>query len=202
MHLPMMEGAGTTVYDASRYGNDGALNGCKWVENGLEFNGTSDYVDCGNNPSLYITGAITISAWINIAVDDTFRTIYACGYDGTYQNYIWVDIFNTNYPHFRIIKGGIGYNLFASKTVTVADGWSHIAFVWNGAIMKIAMNGIFDANTKPFTGTLAYDSTLTEIGRRTTTHYNGSIDEVRIYNRALSAAEIKRAYKREVHNYK
>ena len=65
LHIPMNEGAGTTAYDASRYGNDGALTGCKWVEHGLEFNGTSDYVDCGNNASLqFNVNDFSIGIWL------------------------------------------------------------------------------------------------------------------------------------------
>ena len=60
LHLPMKEGDGTTAYDSSRYGNDGTLTGCKWVENGLEFNGSSDYVDCGNDYGVFIDSLLKV----------------------------------------------------------------------------------------------------------------------------------------------
>jgi len=65
------EGVGTTVKDSSGYGNNGILensDGDEWVEGrfgqALEFDGSDDYVDCGNDSSLNTPDAITIEAWI------------------------------------------------------------------------------------------------------------------------------------------
>ncbi|MHC4694214.1 MAG: hypothetical protein ACYS67_15840, partial [Planctomycetota bacterium] len=68
-HWPLDEGSGTTAYDSAG-GNDGTLmSGPVWVSGrmggGLQFNGSSSYVDCGNHTSLNITSAITLALWVN-----------------------------------------------------------------------------------------------------------------------------------------
>ena len=63
------EGSGSTASDSSGNNNDGTLVGNpQWVVgvagSALEFNGTSDFVNCGNDESLDITGPITITCWM------------------------------------------------------------------------------------------------------------------------------------------
>ena len=64
------DGAGDVTNDSSGKGNDGEIHGAQWVGGkfgeALEFNGVSDYVDCGNDASLNITDEITVAAWIKI----------------------------------------------------------------------------------------------------------------------------------------
>ena len=157
----------------------------------LLLNGSTNYIDCGNDSSLNITNAITIGAWVKLAGDGTYRTIYTRGLTSTIQNYIWTTMWTNNYPHIRIVKGGTNYTLTASQTITEADEWTHLVFWWDGKTIKIAINGEFDANTTSFTGTMAYDTTLAKIGERDGLNFNGTIDEVRILNRAMTAEEIK-----------
>ena len=67
------EGNGDTAKDSSGNGNDGTLEGPKWVDGkfgkALEFNGASDYVDTGNNPITDLNGTkiFSISAWVKRA---------------------------------------------------------------------------------------------------------------------------------------
>ncbi|OYT63833.1 hypothetical protein B6U67_01825, partial [Methanosarcinales archaeon ex4484_138] len=57
--------AGGVAHDSSGNGNDGTIYGAKWVGDGLYFDGTDDYVNCGSDSSLDITEAITVMAWIH-----------------------------------------------------------------------------------------------------------------------------------------
>jgi hypothetical protein len=62
------EGSGPTAVDTSGNGNDGTIYGASWTDGkrgkGLSFDGTDDYIDCGQGSSLKITGAITVEAWV------------------------------------------------------------------------------------------------------------------------------------------
>jgi len=63
------EGGGDVVHDPSGSGNDGVINGSPvWIDGylggALQLNGTTDFVDCGNNENLNIANRITISAWV------------------------------------------------------------------------------------------------------------------------------------------
>ncbi len=67
------EGSGNTAYDLSNYTNDGTINGDpKWVAGkigaALEFDGSDDYVDCGNDPSLNINDRITVALFTSFNV--------------------------------------------------------------------------------------------------------------------------------------
>ncbi len=85
-YWPLDEGAGTTTSDSSGNGNDGTLNLPGWGSGkfggALDFDGTDDYVDCGNSSILYFgTGDFTISAWIKMPSSTEVHTIWAKGGD-------------------------------------------------------------------------------------------------------------------------
>ncbi|MCK5801190.1 MAG: PQQ-binding-like beta-propeller repeat protein [Lentisphaeria bacterium] len=68
LHLAFDEGTGAIAHDGSGLGNDGKLNGARWVSNGdghaLRFNGEDAWLDCGKAEALNISGPITLSVWI------------------------------------------------------------------------------------------------------------------------------------------
>ena len=199
----MDEGTGSTAYDGSGDGNDGTIYGAQWTKGknagALQFDGTDDYVDCGNKPSLDIgTTDFTIEAWVNPSGDD-WKTIiskqsrsYNNGDDGwvlgiqnapNLRNLIW-------YDQARGVSGGSGISISN-------DIWTHIVVtkIYNDATIKFYKNGNFissigspaadiDVAHNLWIGTNGYKNFL----------FNGTIDEVRIYNRALSAEEVRYHY--------
>ena len=69
LYLPGLPGGGGKIYDKSSYGNHGTITGAAWkrLPTGLwclSFDGSDDYVNCGNSESLSIPDAITIKAWV------------------------------------------------------------------------------------------------------------------------------------------
>ena len=84
-HWPLDEGGDGTARDASGNGNDGTLNGPTWDSGkfggALSFDGSNDFVDCGNSSTLdFGTGDFTVSAWIKTA-DRAGETIFGNGGD-------------------------------------------------------------------------------------------------------------------------
>jgi hypothetical protein len=74
---------GSLLADKTPYENDGTIYGATFTTDrkgqankAMSFNGVDDYIDCGNNESLDITGAITMSAWIKIDKPSTSRRCY------------------------------------------------------------------------------------------------------------------------------
>ena len=202
LHLSMREGAGTFASDASRYHNDGALTGCKWVENGLEFNGSSDYIACGNDESLNITDAITISLWIYPTKSQPWRGIISKP-----NNYILKYTGDGLKPVFSadLTVGGI-FTLSSLEDAPL-NKYSCVVGTYNsnGSGANIYITGRLSNSDGGLAGNWVIRANNLAIGALSDgpTHLStGSISDVRIMNRALSAAEIKRAYKREVHNYK
>ncbi len=200
LHLPMREGAGTFASDASRYHNDGALTGGKWVENGIEFNGSSDYIDCGNDANLNITDAITISAIINPTTLNDHRYILHKR-EATKGWYLLNGAVADDEFLFVVKISGTSY-IAETNTALHIGKWTHITGTYDGSVVKIYVNGVEQSTSVNVIGNMETTSTNLEIGARAGSgHINGSISDVRIYNRALSAAEIYDYYESTKHNY-
>lgn len=203
LNLPMNERGGSNTYDRSGKGNDGALTGCKWVENGLEFNGSSDYINCGNDASLrFGTGDFTLGVrvYINSFVAGAFPVIMGMGDTSGGE---WMFRFNVptaTMPELELYASG---NI-ASVPDTFLKTWSDCVFVRKGDDAYMYINGIQRGHSA---GVAALDFTTTKnllIGNAdlaANRYLNGSISDVRIHNRALSAAEIEAMYYASYHTY-
>jgi hypothetical protein len=196
--LPFDEGSGTTAKDFSGYGNNGTLYGPTWVDGkygkALSFDGVDDYVDCGK-PT--ITGTFTVVAWAKVndtgvrAVIGT-RSPSDCGFDFKFQN-------------GNVIHGDIGNG--SGWITTSADApfnyslntWYQVAYVVTktGYIIYVNGNQIASGSYSESTPVLSDANHAITIGNTAVgggEWFKGTIDEVRIYNRALSADEIKQHY--------
>jgi parallel beta-helix repeat protein len=186
------EGSGTIAYDSAGT-NDGTIYGSNWVtgqvRGALSFDGVDDYVDVGNDSSLMTTGDLTIIAWIKA------RESRACIYSHTWNGWrLGFGIGNDNYD------GRLGFYTWnhgkwiEAGSSLADDTWHHVAVTLSGTIVTLYTGGIKIGSD---TGTPASD--LTGIGLiglyNYDWHFGGLIDDVRIYNHALSAAEIEALYK-------
>jgi hypothetical protein len=190
------EGSGTTAYDSSGNGNDGVFNGDpQWVAGkyggALSFNG-DDYLDCGNGDSLQIQDEITMSCWFKIdAFLNTWEAFFAKG-DDSYRASRGDGSGNATHMGISGTSTGGGNGWF-NGTVIVTDGqWHHYASTYDGAEGKIYIDGVLDV-TSPGTGQInisSYDFYIGENAQATGRFYNGLLDEVRIYSRALTDSEI------------
>jgi len=195
------EGSGTITADASGLGNTGTLiNGPTWVsrnnDSALNFDGVDDYVDCGNDPSLNLTSNLTISAWINPR---------SFGQNG-YGRIVDKGSSSTGFSFFlNEADNNLGYVIYGGTVVRSDAGvialnqQQCVAVVYNGLSSTITFyidgqeagssnyqtNPIDSSNDPLFIGIRGYD-----LNR----DFDGLIDEVRIYNRALSADEIQELY--------
>ncbi len=155
------------------------------IGNAGMFNGVSDYVNAGNDASLNITNVITIEARINVRnVSTLWQGLVSKGVGG--QN------------GYRIALGSgqrlyveINNNALYSNTVLSNGVWYYVVATANGTNISIYVNGI--GNSMASTTLPGVSSNNLSIGYLGT-YFNGSIDEVRIYNRALSASEIATQY--------
>ena len=195
------EGTGTTLTDVSGNNLTGAIVGATWTTagrygNGLSFNGTSNYVDLGNPTALQLTGSMTIEAWVKAAANPADDGQIVAKSDGTGWQ------FKTSPdtgPHtFGVgVSGTTGpITQRYSTTVRALGTWYHVAGVYDATAGTLStyVNGVLDNGTlrSPIPAAQVNQNVNVNIGRRTGGFYfNGVIDEVRIYDRALSAAEIQ-----------
>jgi RHS repeat-associated protein len=203
---PFEEGSGTSTADFSGLANTGTLNSATWtaagrIGKGLVFDGAHAYVDLGNPGTLQLTGSMTVSAWINSAAfpGDDAGIVSKRG-DSSHRGYQLDTTVDTG-P--RTIGFKLGDSSGASMirygaTVLQLHQWYYVAGVYDAQAqtMTVYLNGVPDNGT--LVGTVAatqYNTDLNVmIGRRsgyTGNEFNGTIDEVRIYNRALTQAEIQ-----------
>ena len=193
------EGEGIDIHDESGYGNHGTFHGNPTpvfpdgVYSGttaLQFDGVDDYVDCGNDESLNITDEITISAWIySIGEGVTWHGIIS---KGNGQPYALTFNRPNRYLHFET-HGGPG-TLNTSVNTILFDKWTYVVATYNGSMQKIYINGIEKASRSASTDLVSNSESLRVGQGNNGEFFKGRIDEVRIYNRALSASEIRKHY--------
>jgi hypothetical protein len=154
----------------------------------MAFSGAANYVDCGKGASLVIRDAITVACWIKVeSFTRSWETIVGMG-DDSYR--MSRSATTGSSIHFGC-NGPTGGNLDATTIVTT-DTWRHVALVYDGAYKIIYIDGVEDARVAS-TGQINvsnYNLYIGENSQATGRHLRGAVDDVRIYNRPLSAAEV------------
>ena len=186
-------------YDYSGHGNHGTIYGAQWTSKGrlgptLSFDGVDDYVDCGNNTVFNILDNLTLEAWINPS------SLAADYKDLVYKQ--WSYVITVYYSKIRFILGieGTWADVIVTSNGALEVGkWYHIVGVRrkSDGFNAIYRNGELDISAAIDAGkAITSNANSVNIARYETgnEYFPGLIDEVRIYNRALSADEIKALY--------
>jgi N-acetylneuraminic acid mutarotase len=194
------ETSGTVAYDSSGNGNDGNLmNGPTWatgkIGGALNFDGTNDYVKIGAS-SVFDLQRISISAWVLSENYSNSGFIFEKTTDGSVNSQY--ALFFENGLRFRNEGGSADDVSFSVLSV----GWLFVTSTYDGIRKKLFTNGL-ERNQIFWTGTIPTSpSGVSAIGGFSqTSHeswsnyiFNGLIDDVRIYDRALSAEEVQALY--------
>lgn len=185
--------------DMSGSGNDGTIYGVTnttgLVGWGMEFDGDNDKIGCGNDSSLDITNDITISAWVKLTDPGDRAIIVSKQNSSAYELYI-----DGSSWHNRVIVK-INSHLSSNSAylwTTKWGTWQHIAFTLKNSTNELFIyeNGqVIFSNTSYLKRPTSVMNNIT-IGVRETGAYDstGTIDEVLIFNRSLSATEIQTIY--------
>ncbi len=189
------ETSGTTAVDSSGNGNVGTLIGdplwvSGWIGGALDLDGDGDYVDCGNDPIFDVTDEITVAAWVTIrSIPTQWVAVVAKG------EYAWRLSNDSSDPrfHFGITIWSESNPSVNGATAVGYDEWHHVAGTYDGSYIDFYLDGVLDATIDNNTGigTNTYSVLIGENPGAAGRHWDGIIDDVRIYNRALSQAEIE-----------
>lgn len=183
--------------DNSGNGNNGTTNGgCSWVQGvkgqACSFDG-SGYISVPNSSSLQSPStSLSIVFWLYIdSWNNSWAPILAKSNTQAYGQYS-VEISSTAGINFWT-----GTNVSTFNHQMVVGNWYHIAFTWDGTETKFYLDGILKG-TESYSGTITPDNLPLEIGRHfpgsTNDYLIGKLDEILIYNRALSSEEINQLF--------
>ena len=195
---PCLGPTGLTLRDCSAYKNHGTLtNGPTWqVSEGryaINCDGSNDWVDVGNAAFFGTLPRVTISMWIKAtAAPLQFDSIGGCTTTSDLWNNGWGFYFQS--PTVLRFFVASWNTTFAASAATTFTNLVHVAGLWDGANARIFINGVEGTASSSVTSYASGVYGLT-IGKITTAselyNFNGNIDDVRVYNRALSLSEIR-----------
>ena len=188
------EGSGSTVADASGNGHTGTVTNPAWATTGkygraLQFNGTSSLVSIPDASDLHLSTAMTLEAWVNpTTVDAHWRDVV---YKGNDNYYLEATSQPTTRPDGGVIAGGSYGDAYGTANLPT-NTWSFITATYDGSNVRFYLNGTLVATT-PHTGTIASSTNPLTIGGDNIygQYFAGMIDNVRVYNVALTAAQIQ-----------
>jgi hypothetical protein len=205
-HLP--NGTTLSAADSTSNAANGTITGATATTgqiDGGSVSGTGKKIDLGQMSGLQAKTALTQSAWIfstghNTANTDIFISkVHAATATDPFEDFdFWVN--STNHLVFEISSGVAGSRVTTTSSGTItASTWTYVTAVYNGANTKIYKNGVQDATTGTFTGTLATNTTNNVfIGFLGLTgnadEFTGNLDEVRLSSVARSADWITTEY--------
>jgi len=190
------EGSGTVAYDTSGNGNDGTFNGNpQWVSGfiggALEFDGVDDYVAIGD---LDLTGSFTLTFWMRPSLlPGEWHSVVMKEYDYGFE-------FDGTNLLGRVGNGAGGWGATVSTTISTPAIWYHAALTWNGSDLEIFIDA---SSVGQNTGTHVSNNNPLLFGSWNTSSefFNGTIDDVRIYDHVLSGVEVLSAMQGQIFPY-
>jgi hypothetical protein len=187
-------GSGSNVADSSGSKNSGTVSGATWSSSGrfgsaLSFDGVNDWVTVADAASLDLSSGMTLEAWVRPSRLGGWRTVVFKERSGGVVYGLYGDQAGGR-PLGQVDIGG-ERNAVGSASLPL-NVWSHLATTFDGSMVRLYVNGT-QAGSLPFAGSMAASTGPLRLGGNSVwgEWFAGLIDEVRVYNRALSASEIQ-----------
>lgn len=201
LYLPFDENTGSIAYDASGNNNSGSISGSTWVTgkygNALNFDGNDDVMVPWASSLDFGVGNFTVALWVKGGDQGGGEhIIIRKDHESGNPRRFWSFVASGELALFEIFDSGTSKN---SGYFSIGDNnWHHIVGVRDGDLIKVYYDGVFLQQTDGCASLVATNTSgHVALGRYedyAAGYYDGVFDEVRIYNRALSADEIKTLY--------
>ncbi len=196
-----------SLFDATVNNNDGVFMDGTAVDKGysgnsLIFNGVNNYIQFASSPSFDITsGVVSVSSWIKIDYLPTeMVNAYGPIFDSQGDQYVIYEDKGNRELRFKAATTGGAARPGILQAELITGKWINVVGVYDGANAMIYLNGVMKG-TLPLTGTIL-SGQVAMLGKNgtvgTLSYLKGSIDQVAVFDKALSGAEILEMY----NNYK
>jgi hypothetical protein len=188
-------GSGTSVADTTGNGRTGTITGATWSTAGrtggaMSFDGSGDYVTVADANSLDLTTGMTLQAWVRPSALSGWRTVILKERTGGLAYALYAHD-NAPRPAAYINIGGTDRDALGAAQLPL-NTWTHLATTYDGTTLRIYVNGT-QVGSRAQTGAIGVSTSPLRIGGNVVwgEYFTGLIDDVRVHNRALTAAEIQ-----------
>lgn len=202
VHLKLDEGSGSTASDSSGYGNDGTtnnMNNADWITgrmgNALDFDGSNDYLSIPDTVPLRVgtNGKdFTVAFWFNLRQGATgsWRLFMHKGTTTNQRTFAaWMRP-SDNRIHYRISTTSSWNEGGDSTSAIPLNQWVHIAYILEGGVLKLYIDGTLDHSTNLAGTAISNTGPISFGGSPIYTDTRCYMDDIRIYNYALTQSEI------------
>ena len=196
LDLPLYRLDGSKFTSADKHGHLCTNTGAPWRLDGRLFDG-DDVITIPNTASLNITGTVTVEAWIKSDVGQATSRSIVIQTGGSPFYFYGLRFVQTGEPakqkyRFTAVIGGVSKVIHADDEYP-ANTWTHLLGLYDGAELALYVDVVKQAETAAVVGAMGVGNNDFTIGAwQTSEFFEGTIGEVRIYNRALSILEIRR----------
>jgi hypothetical protein len=204
-----MDDASAPILDSTPNNHDSTATGgtpvyevAGQVGNAITFDGSTEYFTIADDAKLQ-PSQVTVSAWINCE-DHTGRIFQSFNSDGsTYLSGFYFSVAGGNAKFLIANNGGTTVGTHTDNlvgSVDVCNGtWNHVVATYDGVTLKLYSNGILESTYASTVGIVYNATNYVNIGRywNGTTdvdYFNGSLDDIKLFDRALAASEIEAMY--------
>ncbi len=187
-------GSGATLADASGNGNNGTISGATWgagkYGSALSFDGVNNYVSIPTSATLNLASGMTIEAWVRPNNVSGYRTVVLKETSGG-QVYSLYAAEPGQGPSSYLLTGTIERQSVSLQSLPLNE-WSHVAVTYNGSQLNVYANGVLVSSVAA-TGNITTSNGTLRIGGNSIwgDYFSGLIDDVRVYNRPLTANELR-----------
>ncbi|HEY7120191.1 MAG TPA: LamG-like jellyroll fold domain-containing protein, partial [Tepidisphaeraceae bacterium] len=187
--------AGTTAGDASGHGFVGTIANATWTTAGkfggaLSFNGANSWVTVADNALFHLTTGMTLEAWVKPNALDGWTNIIMKERPAGLAYALYASD-NTDNPPAGYINRSTDVSSVGTSALSLG-AWTHLATTYDGANLRLYVNGTL-VRTQAVTGAITSSTSPIRIGGDSVwgEYFDGLIDEIRVYGRALSQSEVQ-----------
>ena len=212
LKMPFNTNSSTVAKDYSPYKNNGTVINATWTSLGISggaysFDGAGDFINISDNSSLdFGTRNFTVCAWANNTNNGNIEAMLFAKSGNNPASTGWFMRTDTN-SYTAQVRNGVNANCILSPAGRALSGWHYFCLRRNSTTMTIFVDGSSDSVVNNADCALSVSNTADvligtkNVGWHGGADFNGTIDEVRIYNRSLSAQQIAANYNNGTPNY-